>query len=163
MDPYFKKIDKFSQKLTSQVIHLRWVVIFITLIIVLGFTRGMSSLEFSSNYRVFFSDNNPELAAFEDLQATYTKNDNILFVMEPKNKKKEGVFNNITLSAVEKLTAEAWKIPYTIRVDSLSNFQYTHSVGDDLIVEDLVIDAESLSSLELSKKKEVSLRGATSS
>ena len=76
---------------------------------------------------------------------------------EPKNKKKEGVFNNITLSAVEKLTAEAWKIPYTIRVDSLSNFQYTYSVGDDLIVEDLVIDAESLSSLELSKKKEVSL------
>ena len=157
MDPYFKKIDKFSQNLTSQVIHFRWVVIFITLIIVLGFTRGMSSLEFSSNYRVFFSDNNPELAAFEDLQATYTKNDNILFVMEPKNNKKEGVFNNITLSAVEKLTAEAWKIPYTIRVDSLSNFQYTHSVGDDLIVEDLVIDAESLSSLELSKKKEVSL------
>ena len=81
MDPYFKKIDKFSQKLTSQVIHLRWVVIFVTLIIVLGFTRGMSSLEFSSNYRVFFSDNNPELAAFEDLQATYTKNDNILFVL----------------------------------------------------------------------------------
>ncbi|MDA7737041.1 MMPL family transporter [Porticoccus sp.] len=157
MDPYFKKIDKFSQKLTSQVIHLRWVVIFVTLIIVLGFTRGMSSLEFSSNYRVFFSDNNPELAAFEDLQATYTKNDNILFVMEPKNKKKEGVFNNITLSAVEKLTAEAWKIPYTIRVDSLSNFQYTHSIGDDLIVEDLVIDAESLSSLELSKKREASL------
>jgi len=157
MDPYFKKIDKFSQKLTSQVIHLRWVVIFVTLIIVLGFTRGMSSLEFSSNYRVFFSDNNPELAAFEDLQATYTKNDNILFVMEPKNKKKEGVFNNITLSAVEKLTAEAWKIPYTIRVDSLSNFQYTHSIGDDLIVEDLVIDAESLSSLELSKKRETSL------
>ncbi len=73
--------------------------------------------------------------------------------MEPKNKKKEGVFNNITLSAVEKLTAEAWKIPYTIRVDSLSNFQYTHSVGDDLIVEDLVIDAQSLSSIELSKKK----------
>ena len=88
MDSYFKKIDKFSQNLTSQVIRFRWVVIFITLIIVLGFTRGMSNLEFSSNYRVFFSDNNPELAAFEDLQATYTKNDNILFVIEQKNTKK---------------------------------------------------------------------------
>ena len=94
MDPYFKKIDKFSQNLTSQVIHFRWVVIFITLIIMLGFTRGMSSLEFSSNYRVFFSDNNPELAAFEDLQATYTKNDNILFVIEPKNKK---LANNVIM------------------------------------------------------------------
>ena len=115
-------------------------------------------MEFASNYRTFFSDENPELSAFEDLQATYTKNDNILFVVESiSGVEKQTAFTNITLDAVEKLTAEAWKIPYAIRVDSVTNFQYTKAIGDELIVADLVIDAKNLSPSELLLRKEISL------
>ena len=42
------------------------------------------------------------------------------------------------MAAVEELTEAAWQIPYTIRVDSVSNFQHTYATEDDLIVEDLV-------------------------
>ena len=51
----------------------------------LAIGEGAANLEFANNYRVFFSDENPELTAFENLQATYTKNDNFLFVLEPSN------------------------------------------------------------------------------
>lgn len=158
MNRDFEAIDEFSLRLTRRVIKHRWIVLLIATLITVLFVKGMSNLEFSSNYRVFFSSENPELAAFEDLQSTYTKNDNILFVVEPLKKDKGGeVFNNRILSAVEQLTAQAWQIPYAIRVDSVTNFQYTKAIGDDLIVDDLVLEAESLSESELSIRKKITL------
>ena len=158
MNRDFGAIDEFSLRLTKRAIRYRWIVLFLAVLITALFVKGMSNLEFSSNYRVFFSNENPELAAFEDLQSTYTKNDNILFVVEPVEKNKGGeVFNNRILSAVEELTAQAWQIPYAIRVDSVTNFQYTKAIGDDLIVDDLVLEAESLSQSELSIRKKIAL------
>ena len=158
MERYFKAIDEFSLRFTDSVIRYRWAVLLLAIIITAGFGRGMGGLEFASNYRTFFSNENPELSAFEDLQATYTKNDNILFVVEPfLGVEKQTAFTNTTLDAVEKLTAEAWKIPYAIRVDSVTNFQYTRAIGDELVVADLVVDAKSLSPSELLLRKKVAL------
>ena len=156
MGRYFEAIDRFSVKLTRGIIQFRWLVLVGVVVMTFGAGAGMSKLEFSANYRTFFSDENPELAAFENLQATYTKNDNILFVIESEN---EGgtAFTNNTLAAVEALTAEAWKIPYAIRVDSVSNFQYTKAIEDDLIVEDLVINAKDLTPAELLSRKKISI------
>ncbi|MBQ0711812.1 MAG: MMPL family transporter [Porticoccus sp.] len=156
MDRYFEAIDRFSAKLTRGIIQFRWLVLAGVVVMTFGAGAGMSKLEFSANYRTFFSDENPELAAFENLQATYTKNDNILFVIEPENEG-DTAFTNNTLAAVEALTAEAWKIPYAIRVDSVSNFQYTKAIEDDLIVEDLVINAKDLTPAELLSRKKISI------
>ena len=156
MDRYFEAIDRFSAKLTRGVIQFRWLVLIGVVVMTFGAGTGMSKLEFAANYRTFFSDENPELAAFEDLQATYTKNDNILFVIEPENEG-ETAFTNNTLAAVEALTEQAWKIPYAIRVDSVSNFQYTKAIEDDLIVEDLVIDAKDLLPAELLSRRQISI------
>lgn len=156
MDRYFEAIDRFSAKLTRGIIQFRWLVLAGVVVMTFGAGAGMSKLEFSANYRTFFSDENPELAAFENLQATYTKNDNILFVIEPENEG-DTAFTNDTLAAVEALTAEAWKIPYAIRVDSVSNFQYTKAIEDDLIVEDLVINAKDLTPAELLSRKKISI------
>ncbi len=138
MGTYFKAIDHFAAALTRAVIARRWLVIAgaVALAAVIG--SGGSRLEFSTNYRVFFSEANPELQAFENLQDTYTKNDNFFFVVEPRSGE---AFDADTLAVVEELTEAAWQIPYAIRVDSVSNFQHTYSIEDDLIVEDLVSDA----------------------
>ncbi len=158
MDRYFEAVDRFSAKLTRGVIQFRWLVLVGVVVMTIGAGAGMSKLEFAANYRTFFSEENPELAAFENLQATYTKNDNILFVIEPAVESDSATaFNSNTLAAVEALTAEAWKIPYAIRVDSVSNFQYTKAIDDDLIVEDLVINARDLTLAELADRKKISL------
>ena len=81
-----------------------------------------------------------------------------MFVVESiSDVEKQTAFTSYTLDAVEKLTAEAWKIPYAIRVDSVTNFQYTKAIGDELIVTDLVIDAKNLTPSELLLRKEISL------
>ena len=136
MNNYFQEIDKFSVKLTELVIQNKWKTILLTLLFTLACGYGAKNLAFSTNYRVFFSQSNPELKAFESFQSTYTKNDNVLFVV--KKNKPGNVFNDSDLAAIKEITERAWQIPYVIRVDSITNFQHTSAVGDDLIVEDLV-------------------------
>jgi len=154
MGNYFKAIDRFAAALTRRVITYRWAVIASAIFIAVLVGSGASRLEFSTNYRVFFSAANPELQAFENLQNTYTKNDNFFFVVEPRT---GDAFGADALAAVEELTAEAWKIPYAIRVDSVSNFQHTYATGDDLVVEDLVSDARDRDAGYLAARRDVAL------
>ena len=136
------------------VVRWRWLVLPLTLVWVLALASGGKHLGFASDYRVYFSQANPELDAFEELQATYTKNDNVLFVLAPAN---GDVFTPETLAVIEQLTTDSWQVPYSTRVDSLTNFQHTWSEEDDLIVEDLVSGASALGAEELARVRSIAL------
>ena len=129
-------------------VRWRWVAFIGVLAGVLLAAGGVGQLRFSNDYRIFFSQENPQLLAFENLQNTYTKSDNVLFTITPANGK---VFMPNTLEAVRWLTEAAWQIPYSIRVDSVTNFQHTYAEDDDLIVEDLVLDTGNLDAKDLEK------------
>ena len=115
----------------------RWWVIAVTLLLVALAGSGGRLLEFSTDYRVFFSEENPQLTAFEELQDTYTKNDNLLIVLAPAS---GDVFTPRVFKAIVDVTERAWQIPYSLRVDSLSNYQHTYAEGDELTVTDLIED-----------------------
>jgi predicted RND superfamily exporter protein len=110
MGNYFRAIDRFAASLTRRVIRHRGLVLLGAVLVAVLVGSGASRLEFSTNYRVFFSESNPELQAFEELQNTYTKNDNFFFVVEPKS---GAAFDRDTMAAVEELTEAAWQIPYS--------------------------------------------------
>jgi predicted RND superfamily exporter protein len=154
MGNYFRGIDRFAAALTKRVIARKWLVFALSVALAAGVGLGAGKLEFSTNYRVFFSEANPELQAFEDLQNTYTKNDNILFVVDSAD---GDAFSKETLAAVERLTESSWQIPFAIRVDSISNFQHTYAIDDDLIVEDLVSNPRAASEAHLEERKNVAL------
>ncbi len=154
MKSYFKHVEDKAADLTRSFIRYRWAVIIVSLILATLVGSGAQHLGFSTNYRVFFSDANPELQNFEKFQNTYTKNDNFLFVLAPRDGE---VFTANNLSAVEELTERAWKIPYVIRVDSVTNFQHTFAEGEDLVVEDLVKNAESHGEVYLAERRAVAL------
>ncbi|MEM7136376.1 MAG: MMPL family transporter [Myxococcota bacterium] len=134
----------------------RWLVLLGTLGVGIVAASGARFTEFKNDYQYFFRDDNPQLRAFEDLQEIYTKNDNILIVVEPESGR---VFEPDTLAAVGALTERAWQLPFATRVDSITNFQYSHAEDDDLIVDDLVDmeteytpeDRERLSALALAE------------
>ncbi len=131
-----------------------WWIIVLSIVFVVVAGSGVRFLTFDTDYRAFFSKVNPQLMAFEELQDTYTKNDNVMFVLAPND---ENVFKPETLEAVIWLTEQGWQIPYSIRVDSISNFQHTRGEGDDLIVEDLIVDPVSLTTEELDRIKRIAL------
>jgi predicted RND superfamily exporter protein len=143
--------DRIALHVFDYVTRRPWRTILASMVIVMVSAAGVTGLSLASNYRVFFSPQNPELMAFENFQETYTKNDNIFFFVTPEEAG-NAVFSHQVIAAVEKLTERAWQIPYTVRVDSVTNFQHSWAQGDDLIVEDLVSDSSSLSKEELEQK-----------
>jgi len=120
---------------------------------------GTQFLTFTNDYRVFFSKENPQLLAFENLQDTYSKNDNVMMVLVPEDGE---IFTEKTLKAViwltdQGLTDQAWQTPFSTRVDSISNYQHTYAEGDDLIVEDLVFEEDVLTTEKLQQVREIAV------
>jgi len=143
-----------KEALFELMVRRPFLVILVTLLAVMGVAYGGSKLTFKSDYRVFFGKENPQLTAFENMQATFTKNDNVAFIIAPKD---GVVFKEKTLAVIHQLTNDAWQIPYTSRVDSVTNYQHTIAEGDDLLVEDLVLEPELLPSINMEKIKSIAL------
>ena len=147
-------MDKIENLYGQWVIKFRWLLIVLPILVVFLAASGMQHLEFKTDYRVFFGEDNPQLQAFDAMERTYTKNDNVLMVITPSD---GDVFTRENLAIIEEITEEAWQTPYSIRVDSITNFQYTESEEDDLIVRDLVSYAQDLSDDELAQVKRITL------
>ena len=148
------KKGQFARRFAEQVLTARWLVIVATLLLVVGASSGIALLEFSANYRIFFDEDNPQLLALEALENTYGKNENIVFLIAPDD---GDATSQDALSAAVWLTEAAWLTPYSRRVDSLANFQYTTADGDDLYVRDLV-DPQELAQAEVrSRIRDVAL------
>ena len=65
------------------VTHHPWWIILLTLLIIFASSAGIKNLKFNNDYRAYFSSENPQLQAFEAIQKTYSKSDNILFIVKP--------------------------------------------------------------------------------
>ena len=148
-------MDKFETWLSLFVIKFRWPIILLTLILVATAASGMRYIQFSNDSRMYFSKDNPQLNALEALEQTYSKAKNVLFVVAPKS---GNVFDRDILTAIEELTEEAWKTPYSSRIDSITNFQHTRAEGDDLIVEDLIYDAKNISQQQIDEAMAIALK-----
>ena len=136
------------------IIRWRYLVVLLVIAGVVAAGTGMPKLSMSNDYRMFFGEDNPQLLEFERMQNTFNKNDNIMFVVTPKDGK---VFTPETLKAVQAITEAAWQIPYSTRVDSVTNYQHTYAEEDDLIVDDLVIDPDELDENELARIQQIAI------
>lgn len=147
-------MHRFEKLFGKWVVKYRWLLIVLCLATITISASGMRFLSFNSDDRVFFSDENPQLKALEELENTYSKNNNVFFVIKGTN---GTVFENKTLKLIEELTEESWKIPNSSRVDSLSNYQHTTVEGDDLLVENLYENAGNLSKEDLINIEKIAL------
>jgi len=84
------------------IIRHKGLTVLLNIVAIAAMGYGAQFLTFTNDYRVFFGEDNPQLLAFEDLQDTYSKDDNVMFLLVPRS---GDVFSNDTLQAV------AWVIP----------------------------------------------------
>lgn len=134
----------------APIINRPWLTIILSVLLALGLAAGAKNLTFKSDYRVFFSEENPQLQAFEKMQKTFAKSDDVLFILAPKN---GDLFTPKNIELLQFLTTESWQLPYSGRVESITNFQHTYAEEDDLIVEDLagedkVLNPETIASIK---------------
>ncbi len=120
---------------TKTLIRWRWLFLALTVMVTALLGLGLSRLQFATDYKIFFKKDNPHLLALERLEKIFAKSDNVLIALQPES---GDIFSSERLSAIQELTRLAWKTPYTLRVDSLTNFQHIHGGHDTLLVRDLV-------------------------
>ena len=149
-----KKMERYG----AGILRWRWLILGLTLLFVVFMAAGGQYIKVSNDSRIFFSADNPQLIAFEALEATYSEANTVLIAVAPKSAARAaGIFTSDALTAVAELTAEGWLLPYSTRVDSLTNFSHTWADGDELIVEDLVPDTGNLSARDLARIEDIAL------
>lgn len=147
--------DNFAKKWVEWVLSHRLIVLFVTALLVVASGSGLPKLRMSSDYQYFFKEGDPQRQAFDKLQKVYTRDDSAIIAIKPKT---GDVFNKNTMQFVHELTKKSWKVPFSYRVDSLTNFQATRAEGDSLIVRDFVRDGDSLDQKQLDYIRDYSLK-----
>ena len=136
------------------VLRRRWWIIFACLLSFAAMAAGLKGVAFNKDLRIYFSEDNPEFLVFDAIEKIYLRNDNLMYVVAPRD---GDVFTRATLSAIEALTNASWRVPFSRRVDSLTNFQHTRADGDNLFVADLVKGADGLDDSQIAEIREIAL------
>ncbi|MBO0232266.1 efflux RND transporter permease subunit [Vibrio parahaemolyticus] len=129
-------------------------VLLATIFLIIVATIGGKNLYFRGDYDIFFDGTNKQLLAFDEIQTTFAKTDNLAIVIAPED---GDIFTPQTLSLIQKITVDAWQVPYSSRVDSIANYQHTEAFDDDLLVEDLLYSEYELTPERISKVKSIAL------
>ena len=146
--------DKFALSFAHTVTTKPWLTIALCLTIILLTGIGAKNLQFSNSYRLFFSDENPELTQYDNFLATYNKSDLALIVLHSPHGK---IINKTYGPTIEWATEEAWKLPFITRVDSVTNYQHTIGEEDDLRVDDLVYQSSDWDEARFNTATEIAL------
>ena len=120
----------------------------------LAVSAGVRHVGVTNDYRTLFDDDNPQLAALVAFENTYGASNVVMIAVAPKA---GTVFTTRTLGAIEELTEAAWGLPYSTRVDSLTNHSHSEGRQDELIVGPLVEDATALESAQLERIRRIAL------
>lgn len=142
------------KSLPAWIVQHRLALFIFSIAVILLAGYGGSKITFKSDYTIFFEKDNPQRIANEFIQEEFSSSDNVLFLVNPKN---GDIFTRENLAAIESLTEDAWQIPYSQRVDSLTNFQHTFVDGDDLLVEDLFQNSAEMSEADIQERKRIAL------
>lgn len=130
-----------------------WVLLATVLLVVIA-TIGGKNLYFRGDYNIFFDGTNKQLLAFDEIQTTFAKTDNLAIVVAPAS---NDVFTPEILQLIQSLTVDSWQVPYSSRVDSIANYQHTEAFEDDLLVEDLLYEDYELTAQRIAKVKSIAL------
>ena len=144
------RLDRYA----ATILRRRWLVVALAVLLMLVMTSGVRFISATNDYRIMLGEDNPQLAAFDALENTYSVSNKALIAVAPR----EGsVFTRETLGAIEELTEAAWGTPYSNRVASLTNYTHSEATEDNLIVEPLVDDAQLLSDVDLARIETIAL------
>lgn len=146
----------FDNKLAAWLVKKRLALLLVSLIIILISAAGVFGLTFNSNYRLLFNEDNPQLKAYDHLQAHFSQAETLVFLVAPAS---GDIFEQQSLSLIKQLTADAKDLPYAQGVQSLTTFQRSQPqqvdgeegfTVDFLIPRDQALDKQSLEAIRLS-------------
>ncbi len=117
----------------------------------LGFMSPLlAKLQLTIDYKVYFENDDAQLLAMEALESAFGDNNTLFVMVQPES---GDVFAAKPLQLIEALTEASWTLPYSTRVDSIANYQFSRADGDDLQVFPLFGDTHLLNAEQLAQRK----------
>jgi len=130
----------------------RWLVRYRNYMVAFSFVilaiaaLGIPKLGFNGDFKAMFGEENTELKILEGIENTYLQADNVIVLIKPA----EGdVFERKNLHLIQDLTESLWETPYSIRIDSLTGYNRSHSSDDTFYVNPLIDDIDSLTDADI--------------
>lgn len=116
-----------------------------------GLGSQVTHFSVTGDFKVLFSDENHYLKRSREIDAQFYTADSIVLLVEPNG---PSIYTHDNIEMLAWLTDESWKLPYSIRVDSLTNFQRTHADEESLFIEYFIEDPESLTEDDIAERRE---------
>lgn len=127
---------------------------FISLLFIAGLAPGVSLFKEKYDVRIWFRETDPLIKTLNAFERQFGNDESVVVVMHAP----EGVFTPKAAEALREITEELWKVPEVIRVESLSNYNYSYAIDDDIIVEPFFYEpGEPLEADYLKERKEIAL------
>lgn len=98
---------------------------------------GVQHLSFTTDYRAFFSEDNPDLAQLEFIEENFARAETLVITIAPDS---GDVFDAHALEAVRWLSGEVLRLPYSKGVSSITEYYPARGREGELVVEPLIPD-----------------------
>lgn len=151
MTPYSQK--GFSHKFATYLIQHPWHSISAAMLLAAILVPGLAKLKTDFSYRIWFRETDPLLVEFDAFERRFGNDEMVAVVMHSQ----DGIFDEDSIGILTALTESLWQVAEVIRVDSLTNYNWTHAEGDELIVEPLIPDDIPLTPDILQERKTIAL------
>lgn len=151
MTPYEQK--GLTYRFANFLIDHPWRSIMAALVLAAILLPGLAHLQSDFSYRIWFRQDDPLLMEFDAFERRFGNDEMVAVVVNSPN----GIFDKESMELMMELTDELWHVAEVIRVDSLTNYNWTHAEGDELIVEPLIPDDQPLTDEVLAARKQVAL------
>lgn len=141
--------------LARWMVQSRVALVWGALVLFIAAAAGGHYLRDENNYKQFFDPDDPLLVAHEAMEEAFTRSDSTSILLGTRDG--SSLLTPEYLRVIQDLTERMWQFPRALRVDSITNFQHSEGVEDDLRVEALLENAVDVAPDELQRRIQIVL------
>jgi predicted RND superfamily exporter protein len=144
-------LNNFKDKLVSFPIEYRKLSLLIGSMLFFAVFPFIFKMQFDFSAQAWLSDDDEHIETLNEFERYFGSDERVMFLLELQ----EGeLFDKDVVQTISEVTERAWQIPEVIRVESLTNFNWSYAEGDDLITEPFIPSNALQNQLFLAKREE---------
>ena len=114
--------------------YLTLLASLLTVSLLMGLMVTKYNIDVDFSYRTWFEEKDPLLKEFDAFERKYGNDDAIVLAVHSDS----GIYDTETVELLRNLTRDIWQVHDVIRVDSLTNYNWVHGKGNQILVEPLL-------------------------
>ena len=145
-----ERINDWFEVFAKKLIKIRWLIIITILIIVIISSMGLSKVKLDNSMEGWFLEGAEIKKAQDEFKKLFGNNDYVALLIEA-----DDVFSPEILHLLRYLGDDLERnVDFADKVTSLSDMEFSYTVGDDIIIENLVPDVIPTKKEEIEKLRE---------